>query len=104
MNVNNADNTIASLQKQISCLQGQLPPVSFVYFRQLIGDINGLVALFWDHWLSDRKGIWRVKNLCHLSSKILFQNSWKKNLEGTGKTMFSSKTAIKVELVLIVDS
>jgi len=36
MNVNNADNTVASLQKQIAILQGQLPTVSlsaFVTFR-----------------------------------------------------------------------
>jgi len=31
MNVNNADNTVASLQKQITTLQGQLKVIEFVY-------------------------------------------------------------------------
>jgi len=32
--------------------------------------------------LVDRKNIQPRKNLCHLSSKVLFQNRWKKKTKG----------------------
>jgi len=37
MNANNADNTVASLQRQISFLQGELPSVSLFIFDDVIG-------------------------------------------------------------------
>jgi len=53
---------------------------------------SGLTAC----WLGDRKDSRPIKILCHVSSKVLFWNRWKKN---TGVIRwFTWKMAIKTEV------
>jgi len=53
-----------------------------------------------DSWLSDRKDIQHIKNLCHLSTKVLFWNKWRKKTWGkTGWPWFTWKMVIKMLMV-----
>jgi len=44
-----------------------------------------------------------MKTPCHLSGKILFHNDWIKNTEGNRSTRFMWITALKTEVVVVVE-
>jgi len=54
--------------------------------------------------LGDRRGIWPVRNLSHLSPKFLFHNSWREKTDGELAHLGSSgKMAVKVEMIVAVE-
>ena len=42
-----------------------------------VGHIRVVPSVLYHWWLGERKDIWPNRNLCHSSTKILFQNKWR---------------------------
>jgi len=50
----------------------------------------------WHQWLDDRKSIWYVKDLCHLSPEVMFHNRSMKKTGGNCKFTCTWKMKMKL--------